>query len=316
MSTSQESPPDPNSLRRRGLRLVTITVISYLGFVLLLSLLQRKLMYVPTRAAELPVNLAGAGLGAGEDITYHTDDGLELHGWHLLPAGERLSTPEQFERSLTDNSHLVVLFFPGNGGNRRHRHIDFQILAKLPAHVIAFDYRGYGENPGQPSEAKFAADAHAAWRYVTETRKVSAARVILYGESLGGGVATRLTAELCLAQTPPAGLILCSTFSSMVDAAEYHYPWLPVSQVLKDRYPSETRIKDVTVPILMLHGQQDQVVPYTLGRRLFAAAPEKSASGIAKMWVDLPKADHNDILLTEETRYRAGLHKFVKTLPK
>jgi uncharacterized protein len=315
MSNSPKTPPDPpRSWRRRWLRLAQRCLVYYLGFVLLLSYLQRELMYVPTHAKALPVSLAGVPSGGGEDITYRTADGLELHGWHLLPAGMRATTKAEFDRSLTQGSQFVVLFFAGNGGNRQHRDLDFQVLTRLPTHVIAFDYRGYGENPGQPSEAKFAEDAHAAWKYVTGTRSVSADRVLIYGESLGGGVATRLAAELCQAKTPPGGLILCSTFSSMVDAASYHYPWLPVRLVLKDRYPSEKRIGHVTVPLLMLHGQKDVVVPYALGQRLFLNAPAKSDSGIPKTFVELPRANHNDIILTDQKRYEEGLEKFVRSL--
>jgi fermentation-respiration switch protein FrsA (DUF1100 family) len=255
-------------------------------------------------------------LGAGEDIAYQTSDGLKLHGWHLLPARQRLTTQEEFDRNLQEGSERVVLFFHGNGGNRRHREMDYQVFTQLGVHVIAFDYRGYGENPGTPSEVKFAADAQQAWKYVIATRQVQPGRVIIYGESLGGGVATRLASELCQANTPPAGLILCSTFSSMVDAASFHYPWLPVRLVLKDRYLSDEWIKHVTVPLLMLHGQKDGVVPYALGRRLFDAALEKSDSGIPKTFVDLPRANHNDILLTDAERYREGIEKFLKSLPK
>ncbi len=316
MSISPETPPDPTpSWRQRGWRLAQRFLAYYLGLVLVLSYFQRQLMYVPTPAESLPVNLVG-GFGAGADISFRTDDGLELHGWHLLPAGQRLASPAEFDRSLADPAHFVILFFPGNGGNRRHRDLDFLALTKLPAHVIAFDYRGYGENRGQPTETKLAADAQAAWKYLTEIRHVPPERVLLYGESLGGGVATRLASELCLKKTPPGGLILCSTFSSMVDAASYHYPWLPVRIVLKDRYLSDERIKHVTSPILMLHGDRDRIVPYQLGRKLFSLAPAKSASGIAKTFIDLPKADHNDILMTEPNRYQEGLANFVKSLRK
>jgi pimeloyl-ACP methyl ester carboxylesterase len=317
MSISPETPRDPTkSLGRRVLRIAQRYLVYYLGLVLVLSFFQRRLMYVPTTASALPVSLAGGGLGTGEDISFRADDGLELHGWHLLPAGMRLSGKSDFDRSLADSSQFVILFFPGNGGNRRHRDVDFQLLTRLPAHVIAFDYRGYGENPGHPSEAKFARDAQAAWKYVTETRHVPAERVLIYGESLGGGVATRLASELCLKKTPPGGLILCSTFSSMVDAASHHYPWLPVRLILKDRYPSNERIQHLTAPLLMLHGQRDRIVPYQLGRRLFDAAPEKSQTGIAKTFVDLPKADHNDILFTEPKRYQDGLVRFLRSLRK
>lgn len=317
MSRSPESQPDATtSWGRRGWLVCQRLLLYYLVFLLLLSLMQRRLMYVPTPAESLPVSKGPWGMGAGQDISFRTEDGLELHGWHLLPAGQRLAAREEFDRSLTGKSQFVFLYFSGNGGNRRLRDMEFSALTRLPAHVIAFDYRGYGENKGSPSEAGFAGDAQAAWNYVTKTRGVDPERVLIYGESLGGGVATRLAAELCLAKTPPGGLILCSTFSSMVDVACYHYPWLPVRLVLKDRFLSDVRIKDVSVPLLMLHGERDRIVPYRLGRRLFDVAPAKSTSGIPKTFIDLPKADHNDIMLIEARSYDQGLRDFLKSLRK
>lgn len=291
----------------------------YLGmpymFILLgLTFLQRQMMYVPSHAQALPVSLAGVPQNGGEDITCRSADGLQLHGWHLLPWGMTAKDPAEFDRHLATGPNFVVLYFPGNGGHRQYRDADFQLLTRLSLHVIAFDYRGYGENPGTPSEAKFAADAHAVWDYVTKTRKVSPDRVLIYGESLGGGVATRLAAELCRARTPPGGLILCSTFSSMVDAGSYHYPWLPIRLLLVDRYRSDQQIGDVTSPILMLHGTRDSVVPQALGRRLFGLAPAASDSGVPKTFVDLPRANHNDILLTDESRFRQGVATFLRAI--
>lgn len=290
--------------------------IPYMCILICLAFLQRQMMYVPTHAKTLPVNLAGAPPNGGEDITCQSRDGLQLHGWHLLPAGVTARDQAEFDRHLAHGSQMVVLYFPGNGGHRQYRDADFQLLTRLSLHVVAFDYRGYGENPGTPSEANFAADAHAMWKYLTETRHVAPDRILLFGESLGGGVATRLAAELCQANTPPAGLILSSTFTSMVDAGSYHYPWLPIRLLLIDRYRSDLRIGHVTAPILMLHGARDSIVPLALGQRLFAAAPDKSHGGVPKAFVELPRANHKDILLTDESRFREGLATFLKSLRK
>lgn len=330
MSHSPETPPDltkdarleikPPRLSEMELwqlrlwRFLQRCLVYYLGFVLVLSLLQRSLMYVPTRAATLPVSRAGLPYGTAVDISFKSDDGLELHGWHVLPTGKFAVGAADYDRHLANGSEFVILFFHGNGGNRLHRVEDYKLLRSLGCHIIAFDYRGYGENAGQPSEMSLIADAHAAWKDLTEGRQVPANRILIYGESLGGGVAVRLASDLCEAKEVPGGLILCSTFSSMVDAASYHYPWLPVRAVLKDRYLSDRHIKHMTAPLLMLHGERDRIVPYRLGRKLFDAAPQQSATGIPKTFVDLPRADHNDILFTEEPKFREGIKAFLQKL--
>jgi len=206
------------------------------------------------------------------------------------------------------------LYFSGNAGNRAWRIPEFEVFTQLGCDVFVFDYRGYGENPGSPSEEHLAADATAAWRYATQTRRIEPHRLILFGESLGGGVAVRLAAEQCAAGTPPGGLVLRATFSSLPDAAAYHYPWLPVRWLLVDRYPSAARMPQVTCPILHIHGLRDTIIPIQLGKKLFAAAPPQSASGIPKRFVELPAADHNDILAVAVPEFRDAVAEFLKRL--
>jgi pimeloyl-ACP methyl ester carboxylesterase len=326
MTTSRKTQPDPDSApvgtqpakpstARAWFRFAVRCVLYYLGFILMLAFFQRSLIYPATRVERLTPSDAGLPLGQVHDITFPSADGLTLHGWHILPKSKIAVNQSQCDEYLNENGP-VSLYFPGNGGNRRHRVDEFQLLSNLGCHVFAFDYRGYGENPGSPSEKKFAEDAASAWRYLTEDRKIAPKRILLYGESLGGGVATRLAAEQSEAQTPPRGLILRSTFRSMVDAASYHYPWLPVRMILIDRYPSMDRITRVTCPIIQFHGARDSIVPLSSGRALFDAAPEKSATGIAKTFVELPRADHNDVLLTSELPVRDALHAFLDTISK
>ena len=130
------------------------------------------------------------------------------------------------------------------------------------------------------------------------------------------GVAIRLAAEVCRAGTPPAGLCACSTFSSLEDAAAWHFPWLPTRWLLLDRFPSAERVTQVTCPILLLHGRRDTTVPYDLGRKLFEACPAESADGIPKRLVDLPQADHNDILYTEAPVLRRAIQEFVREVTR
>ncbi|MDB5391994.1 MAG: Acylglycerol lipase [Planctomycetaceae bacterium] len=275
----------------------------------MLAFFQRSLMYPATQVEQIVPQAAGLAMGRVHSISIQTTDGLTLHGWHVLPEGTTAVDQASCDK-LLQQPGPVVLFFHGNGGNRIHRSDEYQILTGLKCHVITFDYRGYGENPGSPSESKLAADATAAWNYLIDERKVAANRIVLFGESLGGGVATRLAAEVCESGTPPGGLILRSTFSSMVDAAGYNYPWLPVRLVLVDRYLSITRIPLVTCPILIFHGRKDGIVPFQLGKRLFDAAPEQSATGIPKTFVELPHSDHNDYLMADGPLLISGLREF------
>ena len=134
-----------------------------------------------------------------------------------------------------------------------------------------------------------------AWNYATHSLQIPPNRIILFGESLGGAVATRLAAELSLAGTPPSGLILNSTFSSLSDVVAWQYPYFPFQFLLLDRYPTDRYIADVTCPIVMIHGVRDDFVPLHIGEKLFAAAPNSSSSGIEKRFIDLKTAGHNDI---------------------
>lgn len=325
MTPSRQTPPDRNNsvdqkthgakrtqqttALRRWSWFLFRCLLYYLGVVLVLAFLQRTLMYPATRVEQLRTQDAGLPMGQVHDVTIQSKDGLTIHGWHILPRGKTAINSQQCDQALIQGGP-VVLFFCGNGGNRRHRTDEYQLLTDLNCHVFVFDYRGYGDNPGSPSENKIVEDGLQAWHYVTKSRGVAPGRVVLFGESLGGGVATRLAAEVCQSSEEPGGLILRSTFSSMVDAASHNYPWLPVRQVLLDRYLSTEHIKTVTCPILMFHGGQDTIVPLSLGKKLYEAAPQKSTSGIAKTWIEFPLANHNDVVLTQAGPFREALKNF------
>ncbi|MGE5192107.1 MAG: alpha/beta hydrolase [Deltaproteobacteria bacterium] len=272
--------------------------------------LVRKMTYFPDRVDDLSPGRLRLPAGRVHAITLTTDDALTLNGWHLLAEGHSAGDRAECDRELAAGRPLA-LFFSGNGGNRAYRIHEAGILTHAGADVFLFDYRGYGDNPGEPSEEALAADARAVWRYATQERAVSPQRIILYGESLGGAVATRLAAEVCGAESPPAGLIVRSTFATLGDVARYHYPMLPVKLLLTERYASVECISRVICPILMLHGEQDTIIPYLLGRKLFAAAPEMSRDGTPKQFVDLPHADHNDVIETEGDRIRDVVSKFM-----
>ena len=276
----------PKSLAATTRHLIQLALRVYLLCLAPITYFQRSLIYHPNRCERLSAGNA--------DITVRSHDGLELHGWLSLAGTSRGAVSDDIKQALAAGQP-VVLFFPGNAGNRSNRGIQFDTFGALNAHVLLIDYRGYGDNSGKPSEANFANDARSIWNHLTQELGVPPQRIVIYGESLGGGVATRLASELCQEGIEPGGLIIQSTFSSLVTVAQVHFPVVPVSLLLVDRYPSDRRIKEVTCPILQIHGQQDTIVPFSIGQKLFDAAPANSSQGIAKQQVVMPNTDHNDV---------------------
>lgn len=282
------------SAGRISLGLLVSAVVIYGVVVSLFGILQRSLVFVPTRAARLVPSEWLAAPERARPVQLTTHDGLSLNGWYFAADG-RVSTDDEFRRVLAAGRPLV-LYFCGNGGHRGHRADDYEVLHAAGADVLVFDYRGFGDNPGQPTEADLARDAQEAWNFALALPGVTRERVVVFGESLGGGVAVRLSAWACEQETPPAGVILRSTFTSLVAAGEHLYPFLPVSLLLIDRFDSLSRIANVNCPLLSLHGTQDEIVPFAMGRALFEAAPDVSASGVRKRFVELSAVGHNDYL--------------------
>lgn len=291
--------------------MIVVLAIPYLSIAALLALFQRSLIYVPTRARSLPPSLAIIPGVRAEGVVVPTEDGLALNGWWLTAKPE--SAPRDGLKNHTNaGQRPLVLYFCGNAGHRGYRLAEFAILTAAGADVLCCDYRGYGDNPGSPSEEGLAADAQGVWKFATSVRGLPPERIVLVGESLGGGVAVRLAEELCRGGTPPGGLLVRSTFSSLEDVAANHYPWLPVRWLLSERFPSDSRIGQVICPIVVIHGVRDTIVPHRFGRALFAAAPDQSAGGIPKAMVDLPNADHNDVLETDQAAFCKAVADFLR----
>lgn len=306
---SSSSPRRPLLLSpwKRWLLIVTMPTV---GVLVMLVTFQRSLIYQPFVEKSLPAQQAGLGTGRVHDVTTRTEDGIELHGWLILAKGHVAGTDKVLDTKFAEG-RPVVLYFGGNAANRSYRTLEVEVLAEVGADVLIFDYRGYGDNLGSPTEEGLARDSRAVWRFATEVKKIEPRRILLFGESLGGGVAVRLASELSPKKTPPAGLILRSTFSSLVDAGAHHFPWLPVRWLLLDRFPSEQRIRNVTCPLLQIHGRRDTIVPLRLGRKLFAAAPDESASGVTKQFLELPNADHNDVMETSRPEIAKAVRQFL-----
>lgn len=299
----------PTPLRRwtrRVLGVVVRLLVVYLVIAAMLAFLQRSLIYHPSREASVSPREAGLPANGVDEVRVQTGDELQLHGWYLHA--------DALQGAAGGNpgaNHPLVLFFSGNAANRKYRIPECRVFIEAGADVLIVDYRGYAENPGSPSEEGLTRDARAVWEHAREERKVPADRIVLYGESLGGAVAVHLASELCEAGTPPAGLIVRSTFSSMTETGRHHYPFLPVSLLLVDRFPAKDWIASVTCPYLHVHGSRDRIVPIEQGKRLFRAAPEHAAGGVEKQFVELPDAGHNDILLEAGDRFQRAVEAFL-----
>jgi uncharacterized protein len=244
---------------------------------------QRRLMYFPL--GDVP-SIASLGLSDVEEVAFDTADGLHLSGW--------LFTGDAVDRALT------VIVFHGNAGNRAHRTPLAVALRRLGLHVLLFDYRGYGGNPGSPTEQGLQADARGAREFLINQRQVAPQSLIYFGESLGTGVAVKLASE-----HPPAALILRSPFASMADIGQYHYPWLPVRLLLRDRYDSLVQITRIQTRLLIIAGERDSIVPAESSRRLYEAAPQPKA------FVLIPGADHNDDELLDGKSLVEAIAKFL-----
>lgn len=261
-----------------------ITLLAAYGLLLLLVyLLQPRLLFlpgVPGRELAATPDLIGIEY---RDVELHTSDGETLHGWWL---------PH-------DRSRATVLFFHGNAGNISHRLESLEIFHELGVDVLIVDYRGYGRSSGSPSEAGLYLDAQAAWKWLTETQKVRAGEIILFGRSLGGAVAAELAARV-----DAAGLIVESVFTSVPDIAAQLYWWLPVRWLSRLDFDTAGNIRRTDLPVLVVHSSDDEIIPFSHGRRLHEIAGERGTL------LEI-RGGHNTGFLESGERYREGLVQFI-----
>ncbi|HOX05076.1 MAG TPA: alpha/beta hydrolase [Planctomycetota bacterium] len=242
---------------------------------------QAKMVYFPQPDLECTPADAGAPY---EDVALQAADGVRLHAWFVPAAGQPRGT---------------MLYCHGNAGNISHRVGLVAVFRQMGFNVLIFDYRGYGRSEGKPSEAGTYLDARAAWDHLVSVRGAKPESIVVFGKSLGGGVATNLAAE-----RRPGALILQSTFTSVPDVGADHIWWLPVRLICRIKYPSLKTLPTVKCPVLVVHSRGDEVNYFPHGQKLFAAANEP------KEFLEI-QGNHNGGWRRSGRTYTDGIRKFL-----
>ena len=243
---------------------------------------EHKSLYFPMKEIEYVPSDVGLSY---EDIYLDTDDGVRLNAW-LIPA---------------ENSRYTLLFCHGNGGNVSHRIEKVLMLNKLGLNIFIFDYRGYGGSNGRPSEQGFYKDARASYNYLVSEKGLSPDEIILYGESLGGAVAVELASKRKV-----RALITECTLSSAKDVAKVIYPFLP-GFLISSKFDSTGKIKEIIIPKLIIHSQNDEIIPFGQSVRLFEAAPDPKKHLVLI-------GSHNTCYMDSKDLYTSGIRDFLEDL--
>lgn len=271
----------------RGLALlksaIRITLGVLVGATLFLVFSEKRLIYYP--AAEVEVTPKALGLPF-EEVAIDVEPGVKLHGWFISAAKEP--------------SVATVLFSHGNAGNIADRLDRVLRWRELGADFLLYDYRGYGRSTGSPDEEGTYRDGRAAYDYLVKSRHVDPARLVLMGESLGCAVSIQLAIE-----RKAAGLVIEAPFASIAHMANAIYPFLPLGSFIRTRYENVRKIPQLKMPLFVVQGTRDEVIPVSQGKMVFDAAPEP------KQYLAIEGAHHNDVYVVGGEGYRRKLAEFV-----
>ncbi|HAN47254.1 MAG TPA: alpha/beta hydrolase [Cyanobacteria bacterium UBA8156] len=276
--------PTPVLWAKRLLVPLRVVGLAYVGLLLVLFFNQDNMMFVPSRSVTDTPQSVGLQF---ESWKIPTADGETLAAW-FIPA---------------PNPQAVLVYCQGNGGNIGNRVSYLPIFHSLNLSVLLWNYRGYGQSTGRPSEAGLYQDAAAVMAYLQQQHQIPPSQTVVYGESLGGGVASYLAARY-----PVRGLVLAATFTAAVDRAAELYPFLPVRWLARSRFDTRARLPQITAPVLVLHSVEDEIIPIHHGRALYAAANQP------KTLVEVT-GDHNSGFLENALAYRQALATFLASLP-
>lgn len=271
--------------RRAALRILLLAGLAGGGFVMISPWLAERLLFLPSRRDPGPPPvLAGV---AGEDVELDTADGVRVHGWWHSPAPDA----------------PAVLFLHGNAGNIANRTPIAEGLVREGVAIFMLDYRGYGRSGGRPTEEGIQRDAEAALSWVSG-RVGGEGRVVVHGRSMGGAVAARLALE-----RPVAGLVVESAFTSLEGVSRAVYPFLPpvLLRRLRGRFDTLESIREGRVPTLVIHGTDDELVPFRMGEAL------REAAGPRARWLPVEGGGHNDVFYVGRAEYFSAIADFVRT---
>ncbi len=270
------------------LAIVGIVVVLYVVTVLFIYFRQSAYMYEPDRAVGATPREINIDY---DDVRIKTKDGEIIAGWYV-PAFE----PEKSDDKILAGT--TVLICHGNAGNLSDRLDLITVFHKLNMNIFIFDYRGFGDSTGKPSEVGTYNDALAAWNYLTGVKGVGAESVLVYGRSLGGAVAVWLAAEV-----KASALVLEATFTSVMDMAKQRFPIFPAKRFCRFRYPSIEVLAGIRCPVVVAHCKTDRIIPYKFGRRLFEVASKP------KLFVELNASHARGMEVDIE--YQRALRKFL-----
>ena len=263
---------------------IPVTVIvGYLGLCVFLYFMQTRAIFFPDlpgrqlEATPKDINLQY------EDVTTKTSDGESIHGW-FVP---------------NEDAKLTLLLCHGNAGNISHRLESIALFNSLGLNVLIFDYRGYGRSTGKISEPGFYQDVDAMWQVLTKTKGIAAENIIVFGRSLGAAIASHLSTKV-----RPGGVILESAFTSVPDMGAKLYPFLPVRLLVRYQLNNVAHVQSIHSPLLVIHSRDDEVIPFTQGEQVFAAAHEP------KTFLAI-RGDHNGGFLYSGRFYIEGIESFL-----
>ncbi len=272
-------------------RFVIYSALIILFIMIFPRFIEKRLIFCPDRSNDSTTpDIYGLEY---DDVTFRTEDGLNLNGW-FVPG----------KKSSPDVDLHTLLWFHGNAGNINRRLDNIKMIYdRVPVNVFIIDYRQYGRSEGKISEKGTYIDARAALAYLHSRKEINQEKIIFFGRSLGSAVAVELALkEKCRA------LILETPFTSIKEMGKKLYPFLPVSLLLRTKYDSLAKIRNIKVPILIMHGDNDKLVPFEHGRELYEAANEP------KEFYTIPGAGHNDTHIEGGEDYFDVIRKFVNKL--
>lgn len=266
------------------LKAVVVVVLAYGLLVAALWWFQERIVF-PAPRARVPEPTA-RGFPAGRRIEVTTSDGVTLRGWYLPPEPGR------------EHPAPGLVWYYGNAETVAALPMVLALLRPPGMALVVLDYRGYGESEGKPTESGLYRDAEAAWAFLRGRSEVDADRIAVYGHSLGTAAALYLASS-----RPVRAVVLSAPFTTARDLARVHYPYAP-RVALRLKLNNLERVRRLEAPVLVLHGTDDEVVPFRLGQEVAAASPHAEL-------VAIPGAGHNDAHVVAGTRYRDAMHRFL-----